>query len=39
MRNCKGEEPERVLSEVIDYIVDGKKYQLYKNTDDLLPFF
>lgn len=39
MRNCKGEDPERILVEIIDYIVDCKKYQLYKNTEDLLPFF
>jgi hypothetical protein len=39
MRNCKGDDPERILIEVIDYIVDCKKYQLYKNTEDLLPFF
>ena len=39
MLNATFEDPERVLSEIVDYIVENKKYQLYRNPEDLLPFF
>lgn len=39
MVNATLEDPERVLTEIVDYIVENKKYQLYKNAEDLLPFF
>ncbi len=39
MINATLEDPERVLTEIVDYIVENKKYQLYKTTEDLLPFF
>jgi hypothetical protein len=39
MLNATFEDPERILTEIVDYIVENKKYQLYKNPEDLLPFF
>ena len=39
MRGNQGSDPEKVLADTINYLVESKKYQTYQDPDEWCPFF